>query len=468
VSERAHSGALLDVLGKTASEIDRRTDPALHAEARALDSALHAAAVQAKSAREDRRIAELLAQRNQIELRLRQKSAGANEPDSSAPLSLDAIRSRLVTGGVVLLEYLTGQHASHLWLITAADLRHYALPGEAELESATRRLYDALTERNRRRNDAGPESDRKAAAESAVLTRILLPIPASAVAGKSVVLVVDGPLQMAPFSMLFPESARLTDAPSAAVLAHLRTGARHATQRVLVMTDPVYSTADPRVDASHRSTDANTPRDSNNPLLRSTSDFGPGAFEQLRMSRAEADQIGKLLPSGRVTTLTGFDAAPSAFRRQDLDRFSVIHIAAHTLLDNLHPELSGLVLSLVDRQGRPKDGFLRLFDIYEMRLHVDFVVLSACETSIGPTTRGEGMIGLSRGFLAAGSRRVLASLWKVDDRATAEFMRHFYTALLHRRASPADALALDRKAMRSDPAWKSPYYWAPFVLQGDF
>jgi CHAT domain-containing protein len=185
------------------------------------------------------------------------------------------------------------------------------------------------------------------------------------------------------------------------------------------------------------------------------------------MSRAEADQIGKLMPAGQVTALTGFDASPAAFRRADLARYDVIHVAAHTLLDNRHPELSGLVLSLVDHQGRPRDGFLRLFDIYEMKLRAELVVLSACETSIGPATRGEGMIGLSRGFLAAGARRVLASLWKVDDRATAEFMRHFYSDLV-KGASAADALSAARHAMRADPAWRSPYYWGAFVLQGDW
>jgi CHAT domain-containing protein len=468
-SERAHARALLDVLGKTANEADRRSDPALYAEARALDSALHAAAVQAKSAREDRRIAELLAQRNQIELRLRQKSANTSETNASAPLNLDVIRARLVGGNVVLLEYLTGSHQSHLWVVTPDELRHYALPPEAELQSATRRLYDALTERNRRGAGTAAESDRKITAEAAGLARALLPMPASMLAGKSVVLVVDGPLQLAPFSLLLPESARLTDAPSASVLARLHTGTgRRTSPRVLVLADPVYSSADARVDAAHRTTDAVPPRDSNSPLLRSANDFDSGAFERLRMSRAEADQIARLMPPGSVTTLIGFDAAPSALRRPDLDRFSVIHVAAHTLLDNLHPELSGLVLSLVDRQGRSRDGFVRLFDIYEMRLRSDLVVLSACETSIGPTTRGEGMIGLSRGFLAAGSRRVLASLWKVDDRATSEFMRHFYSALLQRNATAAGALASARKAMRSDPAWKSPYYWAAFVLQGDF
>ena len=125
------------------------------------------------------------------------------------------------------------------------------------------------------------------------------------------------------------------------------------------------------------------------------------------------------------------------------------------------------MLSLVDRQGRARDGFVRLFDIYGMHLNADLVVLSACETSLGKDLRGEGMLGLARGFLVAGARRVLASLWKVDDRATAVFMGHFYTALLARRLPPADALAAAQDEMKRDPAWQAPYYWAGFVLQGE-
>jgi CHAT domain-containing protein len=293
-------------------------------------------------------------------------------------------------------------------------------------------------------------------------------MPASMLDGRSVALVVDGPLQLAPFAMLLPESIRFTESPSASVLARLHSGeGARAISRALVLADPVYSSADPRVDAAHRTASPAVPRDSTAPLLRSASDVGLSAFERLRMSRAEADQIGKILPAGKATVLTGFDASPAAFRRADLNSFSVIHVAAHTLLDNSHPELSGLVLSLVDRQGRPRDGFLRLFDIYELKLRSQLVVLSACETSVGPATRGEGMIGLSRGFLAAGSRRVLASLWKVDDRATAEFMRHFYSGIA-KGATPSDAMVTARKAMRADPAWKSPFYWGAFVLQGDW
>jgi CHAT domain-containing protein len=137
-------------------------------------------------------------------------------------------------------------------------------------------------------------------------------------------------------------------------------------------------------------------------------------------------------------------------------------------VNHVNPELSGLVFSLVDPQGRPQEGFLRLHEIYGLRLETELVTLSACRTAFGRELRGEGLAGLSQGFLAAGASRVLASLWDVDDRATAELMTRFYTALLVEQRPAADALRQAQAALRRDPRWRSPYYWAGFVLQGDW
>jgi CHAT domain-containing protein len=148
---------------------------------------------------------------------------------------------------------------------------------------------------------------------------------------------------------------------------------------------------------------------------------------------------------------------------------SIVHFATHALIDHAHPELSGIVLSLVDGAGRPQDGVLRLHDVYNMRLSADLVVLSACQTALGPNVRGEGLIGLTRGFLYAGARRVVASLWRVDDAATAELMRRFYDAMLGpRRLPPAAALRAAQVDMSRQPRWAAPYHWAGFVLQGEW
>jgi hypothetical protein len=118
---------------------------------------------------------------------------------------------------------------------------------------------------------------------------------------------------------------------------------------------------------------------------------------------------------------------------EDLGRYRIVHFATHALLNNDHPELSGIVLSLVDQQGRSTDGFLRLNEIYNLNLSADLVVLSACETGLGKQIKKERLIGLARGFMAAGAQRVVSSLWKVDDEATAELMGRFYERILKGR-----------------------------------
>jgi CHAT domain-containing protein len=138
------------------------------------------------------------------------------------------------------------------------------------------------------------------------------------------------------------------------------------------------------------------------------------------------------------------------------------------LVNSQHPDLSGIVLSLVDANGRSQDGFLRLHEIYNLRLRADLVVLSACQTALGKEIKGEGLIGLTRGFMHAGAERILASLWSVDDRATAELMKRFYRALLKDRMSAAASLRAAQLQMWKEKRWQSPYYWAAFSLQGEW
>jgi CHAT domain-containing protein len=162
----------------------------------------------------------------------------------------------------------------------------------------------------------------------------------------------------------------------------------------------------------------------------------------------------------------GFDAnLPTA--RTILGGYRLIHFATHGLLDTRHPGRSGLVLSLIDHRGKAQDGFLRLKDIYQLKLSADLVVLSSCDSALGKNLESEGMIGLTRAFLYAGSSRVVSSLWKVDDRATAKLMEHFYRRL-HNGESPGLALRGAQSDLAADSEWKFPYYWAAFVLQGEY
>jgi CHAT domain-containing protein len=163
-----------------------------------------------------------------------------------------------------------------------------------------------------------------------------------------------------------------------------------------------------------------------------------------------------------------YNATRDKFLSVDLSQFRILHVVTHGVLDDQQPELSGLVLSQVDGSARSIDGFVSLADIYKLRAPLDLVVLSACHTALGQNLRGEGLIGLTRGFMYAGASGVVASLWQVDDRATAELMKYFYTNMLQRGMGPAAALRAAQNEIRSQPKWSSPYYWAGFTFQGDY
>jgi len=138
------------------------------------------------------------------------------------------------------------------------------------------------------------------------------------------------------------------------------------------------------------------------------------------------------------------------------------------LLDSERPGLSALVLSLVDEQGKPQDGFLRTNDILNLNLPAELVVLSACQTGLGQEIKGEGLVGITRGFMYAGAARVVVSLWSVNDKATSELMTKFYRKMLKEGQSPAAALRAAQVEMWQQKAWQSPFYWAAFVMQGEW
>ena len=162
-----------------------------------------------------------------------------------------------------------------------------------------------------------------------------------------------------------------------------------------------------------------------------------------------------------------FAASRATATRADLIQYRIVHFATHALINSTPPELSGIVLSLVDERAQPQDGFLRAHEIYNLRLGADLVVLSGCQTALGQDVRGEGLVGLTRGFMYAGATRVVASLWNVKDAATSELMRRFYRGLLKDGLGPAAALRAAQVSMWRDPRWSAPYNWAGFVLQGE-
>ena len=145
-----------------------------------------------------------------------------------------------------------------------------------------------------------------------------------------------------------------------------------------------------------------------------------------------------------------------------------MHFATHAITNDKDPKFSCIVLSLLDKQGVAKEGFLTVNKISSMKLKCDLVVLSACKTGLGKELNGEGVIGLSRVFLHAGSKNVIASLWNVNDKATAELMATLYENLLIAKVSPSKALQLAQIFIIKEAKYTHPFYWAGFQSQGDW
>ena len=408
---------------------------------------------------------------------------------------------RLLDVDTLLIEFALGEQRSFAWVVSTEGVRNAVLPARAEIEAKARALRAACTARNdavadptvAQRRARMARADAAAATSAAALSRVILGPLAGALGGRRLVIVGDGALRLVPFAALpdpdaprSPLGARheLASLPSAAVLAELR---RWGPQRpapsdkVVVLADPVFEGSDPRVHgaaasavaagkpgaAAATSPEMVASRTALVEVSRAAADSGLAGFPRLRFSRQEADAVTALAP-GRTLAAVDFAASRETATSEELAHARVVHFATHSLMNAAHPALSGLVLSLLDEHGRPRDGFLRLHEIYNLDLRADLVVLSACQTAVGKEWKGEGMVALTRGFLAAGAPRVVASLWNVDDRATAELMKRFYQGVLGRKLTPAAALREAQLQVAADPRWRAPYYWAGFGLQGDW
>jgi CHAT domain-containing protein len=193
----------------------------------------------------------------------------------------------------------------------------------------------------------------------------------------------------------------------------------------------------------------------------------PAKIQPLFYAKRELANL-RALAGEDTFVATGFDATLERLESADLTKYAILHFATHGILDPRQPEKSGLFLSMVNRDGQAQNGFVGLADIYRLHAPVNLVVLSACRTGLGKDVRGEGLIGLTRGFMYAGASSVVASLWKVDDEATSELMKRFYAYMLQSGMPPAQALRAAQNSIRQEPQWSAPYYWAAFTLQGDY
>jgi CHAT domain-containing protein/tetratricopeptide (TPR) repeat protein len=414
----------------------------------------------------DREIEGLLARQKDVEEKLRAESPGYAHLTHPQPLSAEQAQ-QLLDQDTLLLAYSVGQERSYVFAVTSVSLEVYPLPKRAEIEAAARRAYQEELSVNN--PAAGHES-------TAALSRMLLGPVAEHLAKKRIAIIADGALQYLPFAALrTPQGAWLIDEheivnlPSASTLEVLRneTATRKpAPGQVAVLADPVFNRNDPRV----AGVPGDVPADAiaNDRLERSVKESGLMSLDRLPATRREAEAIVGVAGKDSSLEALDFDASLETAISAELSRYRIVHFASHTLLNSRHPELSGIILSLVDHQGKPQDGFLQAHEIYNLKLNADLVVLSACETALGKEIRGEGLVGLTRAFMYAGAPRVVATLWRVPDSATAELMKQFYTGMIRQGLPPAAALRQAQVSLSREKQWSAPYYWAGFTLQGDW
>jgi CHAT domain-containing protein/Tfp pilus assembly protein PilF len=514
--ESLHARTLFELLSRSRIDIRQGVDPTLLGRERSLRQLLNAKSEYRIRLVEDSHTDEHIKELNgeiaalredylEIESQIRVSSPAYAALTQPHRLSAREIQ-QFIGADTLLLEYSLGEERSYVWLVGKESLGAFELPSRAAIERAARRVYLLLTARNH--ETEGSESKRamrSAKADAAYsdaardLSRKILSPVASLLGSKRLLIVSDGALQYIPFSALpVPEGGdktlitehEIVNLPSASVIIELSRFAGVPTKEqkqekiVAVLADPVFDSRDERIiegglvskpvriDASGVSLGSKQPQVSDS-LTRSAADISldrSGRFylNRLLYTRREADSILALIPKGQGLEILDFQANRAAALNSRLRGYRIVHFATHGLLDNEHPELSGLVLSLVDEKGKPQDGFLQLEDIYNLKLPVELVVLSGCETGLGENVSGEGLIGMTRAFMYAGASRIVASLWSVNDVATAEFMTLFYKAMLRDKLQPAAALRRAQIEMRQQRRWNSPYYWAAFEIQGEW
>jgi len=441
-------------------------------------------------------LTQLRADYQEVQAQLRQQYPRLFAGERPTPLSLRQVQNEL-RDGTMLLEYALGDERSYLWLVTFDSLQSYELPGRKTIEDAARELYRLTTVRQAGEQtenyQAQIEKADNAYSETATrLSQMLLGPVADQLADRRVLVVTEGALQHislealpAPVGKTAPsesvpgklliEQNEVVVLPSISTLIALRNSHQreHSPRKlVAIIADPVFDSNDDRVksDAVQRGAAlaAGDQKPEPSPSGTAAKQKRNGTLARLNYASEEADAISSVAPWGTTLVAKGFDATRETAMGPDIEQYRIIHFATHGFVDSEHPELSAIVLSSVDRNGQTTNGLMPLYDIYSLDLSADLTVLSACQTALGKDIKGEGLVGLTHGFLSAGSKSVVASLWKVDDRATAFLMAEFYDSMFQKGMSPSAALRSAKLKVMKDKRWREPYYWAGFVLQGEY
>jgi CHAT domain-containing protein len=390
-------------------------------------------------------------------------------------LSLVDIQREVLDPETLLLEFYLGRKESYLWLVGRSSHRVFKLLSRERLESLIEQARRTLT------MSARSEELNKARRAATDLSQALLGPAAPWLDGKRLLISAPEILQGIPFAVLpdpvtpdLPVRSKIwpkplvveheiIKIPSASVLLALharQTGRIPPGNLLAILADPVFDPSDGRLAGVAVAGLGGPPRTVLPSLF--------GYFKRLAHAREEAAAI--LAETGNLGVLAAFglDANRDLVLSGRLHNYRILHFATHGWLQAEDADLSALVLSQMDARGRPRDGFLRAADIANLELPADLVVLSACETGLGEKIPGEGLVGLPQAFMAAGATRLLVSLWRVDDLASAELMKRFYHEYLSRNRSPAAALREAQRAMWQSRRYGAPFYWGAFELRGDW
>jgi CHAT domain-containing protein len=455
----------------------------------------------------------LINELQQVQTQIRQTSPRYAALTQPQPLTLAEIQQQVLDADTLLLEYSLGAERSFLWAVTQTTVNSHELPKRVMIEAAAQRVYDLLIARSQ--NKVGEtreqkqarvaEADRQYPEAAAQLSQMLLAPVAQQLGKKRLMIVADGMLHYLPFGALpdpnYPDGKtsnpqplvvehEIVNQPSASTVAVLRRELKDrkpAAKALAVIADPVFARNDVRIKAGASQPVVKTadkqsePSDKQSePSLKDLANekitrklvqqpaSGELQIARLPFTRQEAEGILKLVPTGEGTMALDFAANRALVESDKLSQYRIVHFATHGLADSERAELSTIVLSLFDEQGKPQDGFLRAHEVYNLNLPAELVTLSACETGLGKQVKGEGLVSLTRGFMYAGAARVVVSLWSVGDLATAELMTKFYRRVLVEGERPAAALRVAQIEMWQKKQWEAPYYWAAFTLQGEW
>jgi CHAT domain-containing protein/tetratricopeptide (TPR) repeat protein len=505
-SERARARSLVELLNETQSETRRDVDPELLARERQLRQQLSTtAAYQIKMlngrretdiAEVELKIRDLDIEYDTVQAQIRAQSPAYAQLTQPSALDLNQIQMDLKQDkDTILIEYMLGDERSYAWLVTPDTLITRELPGRHELEDLAADVYQSITARQQQPNeDAAKYHDRFTAAEerfcpnSTRLTQLLLGPFKTLLNRQRLLIVADGNLQYIPFDALplpaendpgkvcrldasptdyFPlltahEVVHLPSFSCLAILRRISASSSRPAREVVVWADPIFESDDSRI--------APYLRKSIQPLDQKAEIIQASQFPPTRLlgTEEEAQSVMRFAPAGASMLLTGFAANRDSTLNRDLQDYRILHFATHSIINSRYPSLTGLLLSTIDEHGQPQNGLLQLHDIYGLRLNADLVVLSGCQTGLGEKLSGEGLIGLTQGFLYAGSRSVVVSLWDVQDKSTANLMAYFYHSMLKDGAAPADALHQAKLAMYREGGSSPPFYWSAFIIQGEY